>query len=221
MFGEAVRDVHRRDRDAEVTRKAILNAAERLFSERGFAGTSMRDISEASGVSQPLIHHHFGSKKTLYQEIKRRAIERFWELWIERTASSDKGQEMSPREFLCASIEAFFWFVRDNEPIMRLSMWACLEGDTELWPGEQESIEILAQEIAKAQQAEILDKQVSPYMFTIMVEAVTIFWWQYRSNFVRLFSRMGGEEKIGHTSLDNLDRMYLSNVLRMFGGCGK
>ncbi len=51
-----------RVRDSEATQAAVLRAAEVLFAENGFAATSIRDISQASGVSHPLILHHFGSK---------------------------------------------------------------------------------------------------------------------------------------------------------------
>src|SRR3954451_22484519 len=64
-----------RVRDAESTRTAVIDAAEQLFAASGFAATSMRDISAASGISHPLIHHHFGSKEALYSAVKRRMIE--------------------------------------------------------------------------------------------------------------------------------------------------
>ncbi|MEM4214251.1 MAG: TetR/AcrR family transcriptional regulator [Candidatus Methanomethylicaceae archaeon] len=212
---QEVRD-HKKDRDSELTRKLILDAAEKLFSERGFAGTSVRDISEASGVSQPLIHHHFGSKKMLYHEVKKRAIERFWERWIHRTTSED-GKNLKPDLLLSEGIETLFWFVRDNENVIRLGIWACLEGDTALWPGEKESIELLAQEIARAQEAGVINPDVDPRMFTLMVEAVIIFWWQYRSNLIRLF--VDEDEKNLDKVLDDLDRKYLDNVLKIFSGC--
>jgi len=212
---QEVRD-HKRDRDSDHTRKIILDAAEKLFSERGFAGTSMRDISEVSGVSQALIHHHFGSKRMLYHEVKRQAIERFWERWANRSVAEIE-QEIKPEQFLSEGIEAFFWFVRDNENIIRLSIWACLEGDTDLWPGEKESIELLAQEVAKAQEAGIINPEIDPHMFTLMIEAVTIFWWQYRSNLVKLF--LDEREKNFDKAIEDLDRRYLDNVLRVFSGC--
>ena len=68
-------DEGHRVRDPEGTRAAVLAAAERLFAEQGFANTSLRDISCTSGVSHPLIHHHFGSKEGLYQAVKRRLVE--------------------------------------------------------------------------------------------------------------------------------------------------
>jgi len=44
----------------------ILDAAEALFVERGFAATSVRAIAERAGVSLGAAHYHFGSKQALF-----------------------------------------------------------------------------------------------------------------------------------------------------------
>ena len=51
------------------TREAIFDAAERLFAERGFAGTSVRDIVRDSHSSPPSLYHFFGSKENLLVEL--------------------------------------------------------------------------------------------------------------------------------------------------------
>jgi len=51
------------------TRAAILDAAEALFAERGFAGTSVRDIVRTSQSSPPSLYHFFGSKENLLVEL--------------------------------------------------------------------------------------------------------------------------------------------------------
>jgi AcrR family transcriptional regulator len=51
------------------TRDTILGAAERLFAERGFAATSVRDIVRAAGGSAPSLYHFFGSKENLVVEL--------------------------------------------------------------------------------------------------------------------------------------------------------
>lgn len=53
----------------ESTRAAILDAAERVFANRGFDGATMRSIAEAAAVNQGLIHYHFDSKERLYSEV--------------------------------------------------------------------------------------------------------------------------------------------------------
>ncbi len=47
----------------------ILEVAERLFSENGFAGTSVRDISHDAGVNLAMISYYFGSKEKLLEAI--------------------------------------------------------------------------------------------------------------------------------------------------------
>ena len=54
---------------AEKTRSNILNAARRLFSEHGFAGTSVDSIAEAAGANKQRIYAYFGSKKKLFEAV--------------------------------------------------------------------------------------------------------------------------------------------------------
>ena len=54
------------------TKERILNAAERLFGEHGFAGTSLRAITKEAGVNLAAIHYHFGSKEALLLEALHR-----------------------------------------------------------------------------------------------------------------------------------------------------
>ena len=50
-------------------REVILEAAERLFAERGFAATSVRDIVAEAETSAPSLYHFFGSKENLLVEL--------------------------------------------------------------------------------------------------------------------------------------------------------
>jgi len=52
----------RRREQAEATRRAILDAAERLFGERGYAGTSVAEIAEGAGVALKTVYAVFGTK---------------------------------------------------------------------------------------------------------------------------------------------------------------
>ena len=50
-------------------RAAILKAALKLFSKRGFRGTTTRELAAAVGVSEPVLYEHFSSKRELYEAI--------------------------------------------------------------------------------------------------------------------------------------------------------
>ena len=49
------------------TKDKILNAAEMLFANAGFAETSMRDITAKASVNLASVNYHFGSKKSLHE----------------------------------------------------------------------------------------------------------------------------------------------------------
>lgn len=56
------------------TKARILDAAERVFAERGFDGASIRDIASEAGTQVGLVHHHGGGKDELFhQTVARRA----------------------------------------------------------------------------------------------------------------------------------------------------
>lgn len=58
----------REQRTAE-TRERILEVAAKLFVERGFEATSVRDIAAAIGISNPSLYHHFSSKSALLEQL--------------------------------------------------------------------------------------------------------------------------------------------------------
>jgi AcrR family transcriptional regulator len=56
------------------TRNRLLDEAERLFAERGFEATSVRDITAAAGANLAAVNYHFGGKDKLYREVFRRRL---------------------------------------------------------------------------------------------------------------------------------------------------
>lgn len=53
----------------EERRLQILAVAVRLFSERGFRGTTTKEIAQAAGVSEAMVFRHFATKQELYAAI--------------------------------------------------------------------------------------------------------------------------------------------------------
>lgn len=54
---------------SERTRGRILEAASALFAKKSFDGVSLRAIAREAGVDPALVHHYFGSKDQLFEEV--------------------------------------------------------------------------------------------------------------------------------------------------------
>lgn len=57
------------------TKQRLLDAAERLFAERGFEGASMRAVTQAAGSAVSAANYHFGTKEALLAAVARRRLE--------------------------------------------------------------------------------------------------------------------------------------------------
>jgi AcrR family transcriptional regulator len=59
------------------TKDKILNAAEELFADRGFAESSLREITAKAEVNLASVNYHFGSKKSLIEAVFERFMDSF------------------------------------------------------------------------------------------------------------------------------------------------
>ncbi len=53
----------------------LLDTAEELFAEHGFAATSVRKLADAAGVNPALVHYYFGTKRQLLEAVLERTLE--------------------------------------------------------------------------------------------------------------------------------------------------
>jgi TetR/AcrR family transcriptional regulator len=193
---------------AKKTPTAVLRAAERVFAKQGFAGTSMRDISRASGVSQPLIHHYFRTKRDLYNEIKRQMIRRFDAYW------TDTVRELANDECVPGAVlRRIFEFMKDNPTVLRVGAWSQLEGDNAPWPGELEALERVSCVFSAAQADGSMRSNLNPTLLTILVEGFMFSWWEYRDNYVRLYEGMPESENLDEKVLEVMTEVFLRGTL--------
>ena len=68
-FIDSIPQEYLRPEDPEAPRARILDAATRLFAEKGFEGASTREMAEVAGVNQAMIHYYFGNKQNLYKRV--------------------------------------------------------------------------------------------------------------------------------------------------------
>jgi TetR/AcrR family transcriptional regulator len=186
-----------RTRNAERTRLAVLVAAETLFSDRGFSGTSMRDISSASGISQPLIHHHFGSKQELYVAVRRRGIHDFAERFPDLAVGGDRPIDVR------SELTRIFAFLVENQTCLRLVGWARLEGTHPALPEEADLTRAMVRRIELAQQRGLIRRDIDPVNLSAMLLSFIIYWLENRPHF--------GEVAAGTVD----DRAYLEQAIAL------
>lgn len=121
-----------RTHNAEGARGAILNGAERVFSERGFAGARIDDIAEASGYNKGLIFRYFGDKQSLYLEILRRVDTDTREIQVRVVASLMEEDNLHDPQRIAALVKMFIGEVFDyylqHPRVMRILQWEIAEG---------------------------------------------------------------------------------------------
>ncbi len=50
------------------SRTALLSAARYVFAEKGYEGTTVKELADRAGVNVSLVSYHFGGKEGLYKE---------------------------------------------------------------------------------------------------------------------------------------------------------
>ncbi|MCW5891981.1 MAG: TetR/AcrR family transcriptional regulator [bacterium] len=111
-----------RGREAASTRDVILDAAERRFAERGFAGVSMREIAADAGLrNQASLYHHFRHKRALYEAVLARGIEPILGLVAESAAAG------APGSWGETAVDRLVVYLADHPHLPRLIQRAALE----------------------------------------------------------------------------------------------
>jgi AcrR family transcriptional regulator len=96
-------------------RSQILDAATRVFAEKGFASTTMDDVASAIGYTKPVIYDHFQGKDALYTEIIRTTADRMMRLLREAVE-----KQTEPRKKVEAAFRVYFELVVTESDAFRV-----------------------------------------------------------------------------------------------------
>jgi len=119
----------RKLRKGELTAERILDAAEELFAERGYAGTTLRDVAEAVGIRIPSLYNHIESKEGLYAAVLERDIRPVFAALAEYVGPGvDRSQ--GPREL----VETLMRLMAEHPRLASLVQHETLTGGEHLTP---------------------------------------------------------------------------------------
>ena len=96
-----------RDR-TETTRRDLIAAARKLFTEKSYAETSTPEIVAAAGVTRGALYHHFADKQALFRAV----LEQEWEDVASEIENAFGPDGTDPRSALMAGSDAYFAAMR-------------------------------------------------------------------------------------------------------------
>jgi AcrR family transcriptional regulator len=156
-------------------RELIVEAAGRLFGERGYEGTRLDDVAAAAGVTKPVLYRHFDSKRDLYLALLARHRD---DLPSFGDAMPDEG---SPRERLRAVLEIWLTYVESHSYAWKM-LFRDTGGGPEIQAFRQEvhvrARDVLAGMIRSLSDGRIPAREVEPLAELMsMGMASLVLWW--------------------------------------------
>jgi TetR/AcrR family transcriptional regulator len=116
-----------KERDPNRSRAAILDAAERLFADKGYDATSLSEVGSVAGVSRATPGYFFGSKTDLYRAVLDRCFAEVRDAVRAGRARALASAE-SPDTILAGAVSDYFDFLAARPNFIRLIEREALNG---------------------------------------------------------------------------------------------
>lgn len=119
-------------KDAPKTKLKILEAAEKLFAEKGFDGARVDDIAENAGVNKALIYYYFKSKREILEELFNTLIEELLEMTVDLVGN--ESLDFGSMENMQEQMQRFYRFMESKRDTIRIMMMESLKSSREKPP---------------------------------------------------------------------------------------
>lgn len=199
-------------RDGEATKKKIIKKAEKLFSQKGFNGVSIRDLANACGMSGALILHHFKSKDGIYDAVRLALIKEYIPLFENTTDYED-----DLFSFIENVIRGAFTFHRKNPIALRLMNWDRLNGLRSPWPKSEEFHQMFTGRLQKAMDNGKISSSFSADYFGIMIGGMIHLWTEEHDCIIQ--DRL--EKNYTKAAVEKIDEEYIQHILLFVKRCLK
>lgn len=162
-----------RERNPARTRGAILDAAEKLFAQKGFDATSLNEVGTAAGVSRGTPGYFFGSKADLHQAVLDRSFAEVREA-VRAGRARALASNQTPHAILAGAVSDYFDFLAARPNFIRLIEREALNGGPQLDEVSQLSA---GQEALAAISAELgLDDSPSGEAAQLLLSIIALCW---------------------------------------------
>ena len=109
-------------------------------------------------------------------------------------------------------LKTFFDFLGENQTLIRLVAWSRLEGETSIWPGEEEMLRSLEEEIRLVQNNKIIRSDVEPVFLVLMIGALALFWWENRPIIENLLARLQKNREADSSYLEQVSGVLIRGL---------
>jgi TetR/AcrR family transcriptional regulator len=191
-------------------RESILEAAEEVFVEKGFAGSSMSEIAEKAGVAKSLIYHHFQSKEELWHQVIHQRFSMAG--LLEKLGSVVSEQSTGSLVEIAAGADGFFQFLRRNPGTVRMMNWLDLEGGGPA--PEPEDLHIgIVEAIRRMVEDGKLRPGVDPAVLPVLYMCLSIHWFAAKWKFGPWFEPELSEEELDRRYIEGAIDIILNGIL--------
>jgi AcrR family transcriptional regulator len=197
----------RKERDGESTKAVVLKAARQAFADHGFAGTSLAMISQACGISDGLILHHFRNKENLYRMVQEDLAAEYLQV-INQAAARAQDE----RQIALQTLRAAFQYWSEDTAYYRISLWAYLENQSALIESEARLTAGLAEKVKEMQIHGQADDRFSPVALLTMTIGPLHFWVRHREEFRRTLRLDASPEQLNR----DFEEEFVQMIMKLY-----
>lgn len=201
--------IKRRQRNQEIKRAAILEAALRTFSHYGLHGASLDQIAQEADVSKTNLLYYFPTKEDLYVQVMRDLL-RVWLLPL-----SSFSDDQDPFEALTDYLRIKLEFSRDNPEESRLFCMEILQGAPLLLAELQQPLHDRVQAKVAVIQSWIDQgklKSIEPYHLIFSIWATTQHYADFRVQIEAVAGRTLDDPEFFKETLSNLKALLVDSL---------
>lgn len=205
--------VSRTARNAEQSRRRILEAAAKVFARSGLAGARVDEVAAVAGINKRMLYHYFGNKEGLYLAVLEDQVDRIY-----RHLAVVFEQSGSTLERIKRGIRTYFYLLAENETVVRLIGWENMAGGRyirQILPRYlREALPVLRQALRQGIEEGLLRPDLDLNHLLLSIHALCLAYFTRRDLWAHLmgdgaFSPCGLEH-----SLQHITSLVLYGILR-------
>jgi AcrR family transcriptional regulator len=197
-----------RIRDKDLTIQKILGSAEKVFAKYGFNASSIKMISDESGISDGLILYHYKTNDNIYRAVREKIAMRYGNL-----LKSNFKMIGLPKKMVLQGIKAVFEFYKNDKTYNRISLWSYLEGENDIIENEAKITAKMVEIGKRLQKLGILKKDIELIVpLTVLIGSIH-FWLRYRKQYIKMLDMDKTIKELDELFIKQIYEIMLKGVL--------